>query len=172
MLWAEAHGRLPRAAGGRPSQPVFVLEELPEPGGTGLRGATTADVERLLPACALAHREELGVDPLARDAGVPVADAHADRGTTLVDLARGRHHHLQGRGVGVDALGRSAAAGLGRPRGRRLGNATRAMRDLCRLLLGRTPRVCLFVRPENAPAIRLYETIGMRHVLSYRSLVF
>ena len=46
------------------------------------------------------------------------------------------------------------------------------MRDLCRLLLALTPLVTLFVRTENAPAIALYESIGMRRVGRYRSLLF
>jgi predicted GNAT family acetyltransferase len=37
--------------------------------------------------------------------------------------------------------------------------------------LRRVPAVCLFVRTDNAPAIRLYESIGMRRVLSYRSVL-
>ena len=45
-------------------------------------------------------------------------------------------------------------------------------RDLCRRLLERTPTVCLFVRADNGAAIRLYETIGMRRTISYRSLIF
>jgi predicted GNAT family acetyltransferase len=32
--------------------------------------------------------------------------------------------------------------------------------------------VCLFVRAENAPAIRVYEAIGMRRTIAYRSLIF
>ena len=48
----------------------------------------------------------------------------------------------------------------------------RGMRDLCRFLLRRVPRVCLFVRGENAPAIGVYEAVGMRRVLTYRSVVF
>ena len=51
-------------------------------------------------------------------------------------------------------------------------HAQRALRDLIRLLLERAPVVCLFVRPENAPAIRVYDGIGMRRTISYRSLVF
>jgi predicted GNAT family acetyltransferase len=43
---------------------------------------------------------------------------------------------------------------------------------LCRSLLERVPRVCLFVRPENTAAIRVYDGIGMRRTISYRSLVF
>jgi hypothetical protein len=52
------------------------------------------------------------------------------------------------------------------------GYAKRGLADLCRLLLTRTPIVCLFVRPENAPALALYESLGMRRTISYRSLIF
>src|SRR5919204_249054 len=55
---------------------------------------------------------------------------------------------------------------------RNRGYAQRGMRDLIRLLLERVPTVCLFVRPENAPAIRVYEAVGMRRHGSYRSLIF
>ena len=58
------------------------------------------------------------------------------------------------------------------PSVRRSGNGARGLSDLCRLLLDRVPTVCLFVRADNDPAIRLYETIGMEHVLDYRSLLF
>ena len=44
--------------------------------------------------------------------------------------------------------------------------------DLCRLLLAQVPAVCLFVRPENTPALRLYDSTGMTRELTYRSLVF
>jgi predicted GNAT family acetyltransferase len=46
------------------------------------------------------------------------------------------------------------------------------MRDLFRLLLRRVPRVCLFVRPENTAAIRVYDAVGMRRVFTYRSIIF
>jgi predicted GNAT family acetyltransferase len=46
------------------------------------------------------------------------------------------------------------------------------MQDLCALLLQSTPVVCLFARPDNEPALRLYEAIGMRRVMSYRSVLF
>jgi predicted GNAT family acetyltransferase len=58
------------------------------------------------------------------------------------------------------------------PPARGQGYATRAMRDLIRLLLAEVTAVCLFVRAENTPAIRLYETIGMEHLLDYRSVLF
>jgi len=34
------------------------------------------------------------------------------------------------------------------------------------------PVVCPFVRGENAPAIRVYEAVGMRRVLTYHSVIF
>ena len=43
---------------------------------------------------------------------------------------------------------------------RRRGHASQALKHLCRILLESTPAVCLFVRPENTPAIRLYESAG------------
>jgi hypothetical protein len=58
------------------------------------------------------------------------------------------------------------------PAARGRGNASRGLRDLCRLLLETTPTVTLFVRRDNAPAIALYESIGMSKALEYRSVLF
>jgi predicted GNAT family acetyltransferase len=58
------------------------------------------------------------------------------------------------------------------PEMRLCGYAQRGMRDLCRLLLAQVPTVCLFSRADNGPAIRVYEKIGMRRTISYRSLLF
>jgi predicted GNAT family acetyltransferase len=58
------------------------------------------------------------------------------------------------------------------PQARRRRYAQRALSDLCRLLLDQVPAVCLFVRPENVPALSLYHSIGMTRELTYRSLVF
>jgi uncharacterized protein len=172
-LWSAAHGRLPRPREDRPGQPVFVVDEPPEPGETGLRAATLEDVDLLVPACAAAHREELGIDPLARD-------AVGFRWRTRAQVEEGRSW-LWREG---DTILFKAEASAWTPSAvqiqqvwvdrevRNRGYAQRGMRDLCRLLLRRVPTVCLFVRPENAPAIRVYEAIGMRRAASYRSLVF
>ena len=58
------------------------------------------------------------------------------------------------------------------PRRAGSGYGARGLRDLCRLLLEQTPVVTLFVRTENAPAIALYEAIGMRKALEYRTILF
>ena len=172
-LWDAVADRLPRPREDRPGQPVFVLDEAPEPGGTALRSATLKDLRRLLPACARAHEEELGVDPLARD-------ADSFRWRTRAQIEEGRSWVWLEDDVILFKAEASAwtpsAVQLQQvwvdPEARRRGYATRGMRDLCRLLLERTPSVCLFVRPENESAIALYEKLGMRHVLDYRSLVF
>ena len=116
---------------------------------------------------AAAHEQELGPRPVAtRRRRLPLAHTHPDRGGAIVAVGGGRRHPLQGRSVGVDARCCAAPAGVGRSGGC-AASATRrgGSLDLCRLLIERVPTVCLFVRSENAPAIRLYETMAIQHVL-------
>jgi uncharacterized protein len=172
-LWDAAAPRMPEPREDRPHQPVYAITEPPGPAASGLRAATAADVERLLPACAAAHRLELGLDPLTRD-------PDAFRWRTEAQIAEGRSwlwleddvvlfkaevsawtpEAVQIQQVWVD------------PEARGRGYGARGMRDLCRLLLASTPVVTLFVRSENAPAIALYESVGMRTVMEYRSILF
>jgi len=172
-LWSAARLAMPRPREDRPGQPVYVLDEAPEAGSSALRAATLADLDLLVPACALTHQEELGVDPLRRDpAGFRRRTAAqieegrswlwAENGTILfkAEASAWTPSAVQLQQVWVD------------PEARRQGYATRGLSDLCRLLLEGTPTVCLFVRPDNAPALRLYEKIGMRRAGSYRSVLF
>jgi len=172
-LWAAVESRMPDPRDDRPGQPVYVLEEPPPPGDTGLRPATVDDLDLLVPACARAHNEEIGLDPLARDPdgfrwrtqaqiGEGRSWVWAEDGTILfkAEASAWTPHAVQLQQVWVD------------PDVRSRGNAQRGMRDLCRLLLDRVPAVCLFVRSDNEPAIRVYEKIGMRRTISYRSLIF
>jgi ribosomal protein S18 acetylase RimI-like enzyme len=172
-LWEAARRRMPRPRDDRPGQPVYDIAEPPVPGETGLRAATLADLERLVPACAAAHREEIGIDPLARD-------PDGFRWRTRAQIEEGRSWLWVENGTILFKAEASAwtpsAVQIQQvwvdPSVRGRGNAQRGMRDLCRLLLGRVPTVCLFVRPENAPAIRVYEAVGMQRRFSYRSLIF
>lgn len=172
-LWTEARPRMPEPRDDRPGQPVYVLDEAPEPGGTGLRAATPADFELLVPACAAAHREEIGIDPMRRD-------PDGFRWRTRAQIDDGRSWIWVEDGVICFKAEASActpsAVQLQQvwvdPSARNRGYAKRAMRDLCRHLLERVPTVCLFVRPENAAAIRVYDGIGMRRTIAYRSLIF
>ena len=172
-LWEAARAEMPPPRDDRPGQPVYVLDEPPEPAGTRLRQARPSDFDLLLPACAAAHREEIGIDPLERD-------PEGFRWRTRAQIDEGRSWLWAEDGVILFKAEASAwtpaAVQLQQvwvdPAARNNGYAKRGMRDLCRLLLRRVPRVCLFVRPENAPALRVYERIGMRRTISYRSLVF
>jgi hypothetical protein len=138
-----------------------------------LRAATRADLDVLVPACARAHFEELGVDPLRRD-------PDGFRWRTRTQIEEGRSWLWVENGTILFKAEASAwtpsAVQLQQvwvdPEARRMENATRGLSDLCRLLLERTPTVCLFVRPENGPALRLYEKIGMRQEGTYRSVLF
>jgi RimJ/RimL family protein N-acetyltransferase len=172
-FWAAARNRLPTPLEDRPGQPVYVLEDPPEPAGTALRPATQDDFDLLVPACAEAHREELAYDPLERD-------PESFRWRTRMQIEDGRSWlWIEGGTILFKAEASAwtpAAVQLQQvwvdPRVRGRGYAQRGMRDLCRTLLEQVPTVCLFVRAENAPAIRVYEKVGMRHTISYRSLVF
>jgi hypothetical protein len=172
-LWREARSRMPAPRDDRPGQPVYVLEEAPEPGDTGLRRATLGDLDLLVPACAAAHREEIGIDPLRRD-------PDGFRGRTRAQIEEGRSWvWLEGGVIRFKAEASAwtpSAVQLQQvwvdPASRNRGDAKRALRDLCRLLLDQVPAVCLFVRPENGAAIRVYDGIGMRRTITYRSLIF
>jgi uncharacterized protein len=172
-LWADARATMPPPRDDRPGQPVYVLEDAPEDGDTGLRTATFDDLELLVPACAAAHREEIGIDPLERD-------PEGFRWRTRAQIDERRSWIWVEEGVIAFKAEASAwtpsAVQLQQvwvdPHLRNRGYAQRAMRDLCRLLLTGVASVCLFVRPENAAAIRVYDGIGMRRTIAYRSLIF
>jgi len=171
-LWEAARARLPSPREDRPGQPVYTISKPPEAGGSGLRAAVLDDLDVLVPVCARAHEGELGIDPLERD-------PDGFRWRTRAQIEEGRSwlwvedtvvlfkaeasawtpHAVQLQQVWTD------------PEARGVGNASRGLRDLIRLLLGQVPRVCLFVRAGNRPAIALYDAIGMEHVLDYRSVL-
>jgi ribosomal protein S18 acetylase RimI-like enzyme len=171
-LWDAARRRFGSPREDRPGQPVFVMTDAPEVEATGLRLATVSDLERLLPACAAAHRLELGVDPMRRD-------PNGFRWRTRAQIEEGRSWLWEDDGVILFKAEASAwtesAVQLQQvwvdPAARRKGYGARGLRDLVRRLLDEVPAVCLFVRTDNAPAIRLYDSIGMRHVLDYRSVL-
>jgi predicted GNAT family acetyltransferase len=172
-LWRGIADQMPRPREDRPGQPVYVIELAPPAGDTGLRTATPDDFRLLLPACAAAHEEELGIDPLARD-------AEGFRWRTRAQIEEGRSWVWTEDGVILFKAEASAwtpsAVQIQQvwvdPQVRDRKYAQRGMRDLIRLLLERVPTVCLFVRAENAAAIRVYEAVGMRREGSYRSVLF
>jgi ribosomal protein S18 acetylase RimI-like enzyme len=171
-LWEEVSKHLPPPQRDSPREPVYELREPPAPGDSGLRLATSSDLELLLPSCAAAHEEELGVNPLEYDPS-------GFRQRTRVQIVAGRSWLWAEQGRILFKAEASAwtpaAVQLQQvwtdPQLRENGYAARGLRDLCRLLLKSTPRVCLFVRAENERAIGLYESIGMQQVGFFRSIV-
>jgi RimJ/RimL family protein N-acetyltransferase len=172
-LWEHARPAMPAPREDRPGQPVYVIETAPPSAETGLRPARLADLPLLVPACAAAHLEEIGIDPLVRDPDGfrwrTQAQIGEDRSWIWIEddvilfkaeASAWTPSAVQLQQVWVD------------PAARNRGYAKAGMRDLIRLLLETVPRVCLFVRAENAPAIRVYEAVGMRRTITYRSLIF
>ena len=157
-LWEAVRSRLPEAREDRPGQPVYAISAAPEPGGSGLRAATFADLDLLVPACALAHESELGIDPAA-------PDADGFRWRTRAQIEEGRSWLWEEDGVILFKAEASAwtpqAVQLQQvwtdPEARRAGNAGRGLRDLIRLLLERVP-TRLPLRPRRQrrrdPALR------------------
>ncbi len=172
-LWEEASRSLPEPCEDRRGQPVFALSDPPPAAGTELREATLDDLDLLVPACAEHHLEEIGEDPLR-------ADASGYRARTRSQIESGRSWLWRDGDTILFKAEASAwtpsAVQLQQvwvdPPARRQGYGERGMRDLCRLLLERADAVCLFVRTENEPAIRLYESIGMERAGTYRTLLF
>lgn len=172
-LWAAIRGRMPEPLDDRPLQPVYATRQAPPSGGSGLREATLADLAILVPACGAAYYEEVGVDAHARDPAL-------SEWRTRSQIESGRSWLWEEAGqIRFKAEASAWTEGVVQlqqvwvePALRGRGYARQALADLFRLLLARTPTVCLFVRPENEPAIRLYESLGMRQTSTYRSLIF
>lgn len=172
-LWAAISSRMPPPLDDRSGQPVFVISEPPPRSGTGLRPATLDDLDVLVPACAAAYLEEVGIDAYARD-----PDLFQFRTRSQIELGRSWLWLENGkiRFKAEASAWTPAAVQLQQvwvdPELRGQGNAKGALGDLCRRLLEHVPTVCLFARAENGPALRLYEAVGMRRTITYRSLIF
>ncbi len=68
-LWNGLRVRLDPPTVVRMNQPVYALRKSPPyPDLTRARYSTTRDLEQLVPSCAAMHKEEVGIDPMERDA--------------------------------------------------------------------------------------------------------
>ena len=172
-LWEALRHRLPTPLDDRPGQPVYVLSEPPGPGGSELRAATLDDLDVLVTASAEAYAEEVGVDAYERDPALFEwrTRAQVEQGRSWIWRRDGQILFKAEASAWTPKVVQLQQVWV-EPALRGQGHARRALADLCRLLLADTPTVCLFVRPENEPAIRLYEAVGMRRTITYRSLIF
>src|SRR5262249_61454190 len=125
----------PRPRDGGPGQLVSALRAPPEAGEAGSRPARVLALVLLVAACGAAPREEMGVDPLRRD-------AEGFRWRTRQQIEEGRSWLWVDEGVILFKAEASAwtpaAVQLqqvwGNPQARPPGHARRALSDLCRLL--------------------------------------
>lgn len=171
-LWSAVADRFPEPRADRPGQPVYAISEPPSAGHTALRFATLADLDLLVPVCAAAHAEELGVDPLSRDPEGFTwrTRAQISEGRSWIWLEDGVVRFKAEASAWTPSVVQIQQVWVD-PEVRGQGYGARGLRDLCRFLLTDTPTVTLFVRTENLPAIGLYESVGMRLVGRYRSLL-
>jgi uncharacterized protein len=158
----------------RLSQPVYLLEDLePLLALSRVRKARLADLDQLAPACAAMHREEIGIDPLARD-----AFGYRQRIRELIEQGRSFVWLHEGRiafKCEISAESDAAVQLMGvwtAPNLRRRGFARRGLAEVCGHLLGNGRNVTLFVNDFNLAARRLYEQLGFRQIGENRALIW
>ncbi|MGH9456089.1 MAG: GNAT family N-acetyltransferase [Thermoanaerobaculia bacterium] len=174
-LWSELEAHVSPPTVVRLRQPVYALRAGPTdlPDLDTVRFATEADLPRLVPACAAMHLEEVGIDPLARD-----APGYRQRIRELVDRRRSLVRVDGGRiafKCEYSAVTPEAVQLMGvwtAPPYRRRGLARRGIAEVCGHLLRERRAVTLFVNDFNTPAIHLYESLGFRRIGTNRALIW
>ena len=173
-LWKRLHSRLDPPTVVRMSQPVYAIAgRLDFPDLKESRFATTHDLDALVPACAAMHKEEVGIDPLDRD-----AVGYRERIRELVEKKRSIVRVQNGRILAkceFSAVTTEAVQLMGvwtDPAIRRRGFSRALLREVCGHLARKGKSVTLFVNDFNRPAIALYESLGFRQIGVNRALIW
>ncbi len=173
-LWDRLRTRVDPPAVVRMNQPVYAIRrrfELPDL--VHCRYATMADLDQLVPACAAMHKEEVGIDPLERD-----ATGYRERVRELVERKRSivlTKEGFIGAKCEFSAVSDEAVQLMGvwtHPQFRRRGLARSMLREVCGHLFRRGKDVTLFVNDFNLPAVALYESIGFQRIGVNRALIW
>jgi len=174
LLWNELRARIDPPAVVRMNQPVYSLRRrLDYPDLAEARYSTTRDLDALVPACAAMHKEEVGIDPMERD-----AHGYRERIRELVEKRRSVIRVLDGTIVSkceYSAVTSEAVQLMGvwtHPRHRRHGYSRELLREVCGHLFRGGKTVTLFVNDFNTPAIALYEELGFRRIGMNRALIW
>ena len=140
---------------------------------SAVRRAQMMEAESIFLASVQMHREETLEDPLEED-------AHAFRrhvrfriehGRTFAWFNARRQLMFKADISTRCAEGAQISGVFTAPQFRNQGVATRAMTDICALLLQEElPRLTLYVNQKNSSAIRVYERIGFRQQGSYQTI--
>src|SRR5207249_5635924 len=137
------------------------------------RYSTSRDLDVLVPACAAMHKEEVGIDPLERDAA-----GYRERIRELVEKKRSIVRLQDGAIVAkceFSAFTPDAVQLMGvwtDPKLRRQGYGRALLREVCGHLARKGKTVTLFVNDFNQSAITLYETLGFKRIGVNRALIW
>jgi uncharacterized protein len=173
-LWNELRTRLDPPTVVRLNQPVYALRKrLDYPDLTVARYAILRDLEQLVPACAAMHKEEVGIDPMDRD-----AIGYRERIRELIEKKRSVVRTVEGRIVAkceYSAVTSDAVQLMGvwtHPAHRRRGLNRELLREVCGHLSRKGKTVTLFVNDFNTPAVTLYEALGFQRIGLNRALIW
>ena len=174
-LWKRLLMRIDPPTVVRLNQPIYAIErpDRPYPDLRAMRFATLRDLDLLVPACAAMHREEVGIDPLDRD-----AVSYRKRIRDLIQRQRALIRMVDGKIAfkceysavapeGIQLMGVWTA-----PEYRRRGFAHEGLQEVCGHILHENRAVTLFVNDFNLPAIALYERLGFRKIGTNRALIW
>jgi len=174
LLWKRLQSQLDPPTVVRMSQPVYAISgRLDFPDLKDARYATLRDLDTLVPSCALMHKEEVGIDPLDRDAA-----GYRERIRELVEKKRSIVRLHNGRIVAkceFSAVTPEAVQLMGvwtDPVLRRRGFGRALLREVCGHIARKGKSVTLFVNDFNRPAIALYESLGFRQIGINRALIW
>ena len=173
-LWNSVKDRLDPPTVARMNQPIYAIRgRLDYPDLHESAYSTMRDLDALVPACAAMHAEEVGIDPLERDAA-----GYRERVRELIEKRRSVIRKAQGMIVSkceYSAVTPHCVQLMGvwtNPRARRHGYARELLREVCGHLARKGKTVPLFVNDFNAPAITLYESLGFTRIGMNRALIW
>jgi predicted GNAT family acetyltransferase len=173
-LWNIIRMRIDPPTVVRMNQPVYALKRRVDyPDLTFARYSTLRDLDQLVPACAAMHREEVGIDPMERD-----ATGYRERIRELVEKKRSVIRTVDGviaSKCEYSAVTPDTVQLMGvwtHPRFRRQGLSRDLLREVCGHLFHKSRTVTLFVNDFNRPAIALYESLGFQRIGMNRALIW
>jgi predicted GNAT family acetyltransferase len=173
-LWSRLRTRLDPPTVVRMTQPVYAIRKRFDfPDLELCRYSTAADLDRLVPACASMHKEEVGIDPLERD-----AVGYRDRIRELIDrkrsIVRVENNAIVAK-CEFSAVTADTVQLMGvwtAPSARRRGLARAMLREVCGHVARKGKIVTLFVNDFNRPAMSLYESLGFQRIGVNRALIW
>lgn len=173
-LWKRLQSRLDPPTVVRMNQPVYAIRgRLDYPDLTHCRYSTIQDIDALVPACAAMHKEEVGINPMERD-----ATGYRERVRELIEkkrsvvLVRDRMIVAKCEYSAVTAEAVQIMGVWTHPQHRRRGYGRELLTEVCGHLARKGKSVTLFVNDFNAPAVSLYESLGFERIGMNRALIW